>query len=292
VNRPGVETANVLAVLPGTTHPEVVYVISSHFDSRAEGPGADDNTSGTSVLLETARVLAARPQAATIVFASLTGEESGLLGGREFVRRAKAEGIHIAGVLNNDMVGWKNDERLDNTIRYSNPGIKDLQHGAALRYSELITYDAFYYKSTDAQAFYDGYGDIIGGIGSYPVLGNPHYHQPHDVLETIDQQLVAEVTKTTVASIMMLASSPARLVELTATRSGRDVTLRWAASRERDVTGYVVQVTPPGAARATEMRVTGPTATLPNVVAGSRIAVKAVNQRGLLGWDWAHVIAP
>ncbi|HYW32008.1 MAG TPA: M28 family peptidase, partial [Gemmatimonas sp.] len=211
VNQPAIPTANILAVLPGTTHPELVYVISSHFDSRAQGPGADDNTSGTSVLLETARVLASRPQAATIIFASLTGEESGLLGSREFVRVAKESKMQLAGVLNNDMVGWANDERLDNTIRYSNPGIRDLQHAAAIGFSNLITYDAFYYKSTDAQAFYDGYGDVVGGIGSYPVLGNPHYHQPHDVLETINHQLVAEVAKTTVASIMYLASSPSRL---------------------------------------------------------------------------------
>ncbi len=290
VNRPGVETANVLAVLPGTTNPELVYVISSHFDSRAEGPGADDNTSGTSVLLETARVLAARPQAATIVFASLTGEESGLLGGRHFVRMAKEGGVRIAAVLNNDMVGWKNDERLDNTIRYSNPGIKDLQHAAALQYSQLITYDAFYYKSTDAQAFYDGYGDIVGGIGSYPVLGNPHYHQPHDVLETIDQQLVAEVARTTVASIMMLASSPSRLTELSATRSGTDVTLRWSASPERDVTAYVVEVSPPNGGAVQSLRVPGPSATVPNVAAGSTVAVKAVNARGLMGWDWARTV--
>lgn len=210
VNQPPVPTANILAVLPGTTHPELVYVISSHFDSRAEGPGADDNSSGTSALLEAARVLAKRPQAATIIFASFTGEESGLLGSREFVRQAKASNMQLAGALNNDMVGWANDQRLDNTIRYSNTGIRDIQHAAAIQFTNLITYDAFYYKSTDAHAFYDGYGDIVGGIGSYPVLGNPHYHQPHDVLETINHQLVAEVAKTTVASIMYLASAPSR----------------------------------------------------------------------------------
>jgi hypothetical protein len=287
VDRAGIQTANVLAVLPGTTNPELVYVISSHFDSRAEGPGADDNSSGTAVLLETARVLASRPQPATIIFASLTGEESGLLGGREFVRNAQSANVRILGVLNNDMVGWKNDERLDNTIRYSNPGIKDLQHGAALRYSDLITYDAFYYKSTDAQAFYDGYGDIVGGIGSYPVLGNPHYHQPHDVLETIDHQLVAEVAKTTVASIMMLASSPARLTGLEAERSGGAVTLRWTAAPERDVTGYRVRVTAPGG-QVRELTSAEPTLRLTDVAPGSEVAVKAVNARGLAGWDWAR----
>ena len=33
----------------------------------------------------------------------------------------------VVGALNNDMMGWSNDQRLDNTIRYSNPGIRDVQ---------------------------------------------------------------------------------------------------------------------------------------------------------------------
>lgn len=205
--RPGVRTANIIATLRGTTHPELIYVISSHFDSVEQGPGADDNSSGTTALLEAARVLARRPQATTIKFAFFTGEEAGLLGSREFVRRAVADKDRIVGALNNDMVGWRNDQRLDNTIRYSNDGIRDLQHAAALLFTNLITYDSRYYQNTDAHAYYEAYGDVVGGIGSYPILGNPHYHQPHDVLETVDQQLVAEVSKTTVASIMLLASS-------------------------------------------------------------------------------------
>ena len=205
--RPGIRTANVVATLKGTTNPDLIYIIGSHFDSRAEGPGADDNTSGTTALLEAARVVATRPQAGTIKFAFFTGEEAGLLGSREFVRRAVANKDKVVAALNNDMVGWRNDQRYDNTIRYSNDGIRDLQHSAALLFSNLITYDSRYYQSTDAHAFWDGWGDIIGGIGSYPILGNPHYHQPHDVLETIDHQLVAEVSKTTTATIMWLANS-------------------------------------------------------------------------------------
>ena len=50
------KTANVIATLKGTVNPELVYVVSSHFDSVAAGPGADDDTSGTAALLETARL--------------------------------------------------------------------------------------------------------------------------------------------------------------------------------------------------------------------------------------------
>jgi sugar lactone lactonase YvrE len=286
----GDSTANVLAILPGTTHPELVYIVSSHFDSRAEGPGADDNTSGTAALLEAARVMAQHPQAATIIFASFTGEESGLLGSREWVRQAVRDSVRLVGALNNDMIGFANDHRLDNTIRYSNPGIRDIQHAAAMQFSDLITYDALYYKSTDAAAYYEAWGDIVGGIGSYPVLGNPHYHQPHDVLETINHQLVAEVSKTTVATLMLLASSPSRVAGLTATAGpGGEVALTWLPSPERDVTGYLVSWGPADAPGQWTRRVSTPTTRLTEVAPGMVARVKALNAKGLDGWDWAVV---
>ena len=125
--------------------------------------------------------------------------------------RAVESGKKLVGALNNDMVGFAEDHRLDNTIRYSNAGIRDLQHGAAILFSEMVSHDAEYYKSTDAAAYYDAYGDIVGGIGSYPILASPHYHQSHDVLETINHKLVTEVAKMSTASVMLLASTPSRL---------------------------------------------------------------------------------
>ena len=230
----GGQTANVVATLKGTVNPELIYVVSSHYDSVAVGPGADDDSSGTAALLEAARILANHPQPATIIFASFTGEEAGLLGSRAFVSKAVADKLKVVGALNNDMIGWANDYRLDNTIRYSNPGIRDVQHSAAMLFTNLITYDALYYKSTDAAAYYEAYGDIVGGIGSYPVLGNPHYHQPHDLLESINHQLVTEVAKTTAATLMLLASSPSRLGELKVDSFGGGVaTLSWRPAPKR-----------------------------------------------------------
>jgi Tol biopolymer transport system component len=288
-NALGGQTANVIATLKGTVNPELIYVVSSHYDSVAIGPGADDDSSGTAALLETARTLAGHPQPATIVFASFTGEEAGLLGSREFVRRAVADKLQIVGALNNDMVGWTNDQRLDNTIRYSNPGIRDVQHAAAIQFSKLITYDALYYKNTDAAAYYEAFGDIVGGIGSYPVLSSPHYHQSHDVLENMNHQLITEVAKTTTATLMLLASSPSRLTGLKAELEGSTAIISWQPSPERGVTGYQIEYGPPEAPASRRVRVTTPTATLKEVAAGHVVAVKAVNAKGLEGWDWARV---
>lgn len=289
-NGPTGQTANVVATLKGTTNPELVYVVSSHYDSVAVGPGADDDTSGTAALLETARILARHPLPATVIFASFTGEEAGLLGSREFVRRAVDGRLKIVGALNNDMIGWSNDYRLDNTIRYSNAGIRDIQHAAAMQFSRLITYDALYYKNTDAAAYYEAYGDIVGGIGSYPVLGNPHYHQSHDLLEGINHQLIAEVAKTTAATVMLLASSPSRLKDLRIESFNNGAaSVSWTPSPEKEVTGYLVAYGPAAKPESQRVRVVKPPALLTGVAPGTVIAVKAINSKGLEGWDWARV---
>jgi Peptidase family M28/Fibronectin type III domain len=284
----GGQTANVIATLKGTVNPELVYVVSSHYDSVAVGPGADDDSSGTAALLETARVLAGHPMPATIVFASFTGEEAGLLGSREFVRRALEQDLKVVGALNNDMIGWANDHRLDDTIRYSNPGIRDIQHAAAIEFSNLITYDALYYKNTDAGAYYEAYGDIVGGIGSYPVLGNPHYHQPHDLLEGINHQLITEVSKTTTATLMLLASSPSRIRGLQTALSGESASISWTPSPEAGITAYIVTWGPPENPSLRTLRVTEPRATLEGAGPGTEVRVKAINAKGMEGWDWVR----
>ncbi|HEU4524666.1 MAG TPA: M20/M25/M40 family metallo-hydrolase, partial [Gemmatimonadales bacterium] len=286
---PGARSANVVATLRGTANPDVQYVVGSHFDSVKEGPGSDDNTSGTTALLEVARVMARRPQAATIRFVWFTSEESGLRGSKEFVRRASEAGDRVVGALNNDMVGWMNDDRLDNTIRYANAGLRDLQHAAALQFSSLITYDAHYYKFTDAHSLVDGFGDVVSGIGSYPVLGNPHYHQPHDVLETVSHRLVAEVARTTLASAVLMASSPGRVDSLTVVRgAGGVVDARWKAAAERGVTGYRVRWEAADGKVGGMQVVKGTAARLPGAPEGATIQVRAIGARGMEGWDWAR----
>jgi hypothetical protein len=286
-NALGGKTANVIATLRGTVNPELVYVVSSHYDSVAGGPGADDDSSGTAALLEAARVLARNPMPATIIFASFTGEESGLLGSREFVRQAVANKMQVVGALNNDMIGFSNDQRLDNTIRYSNPGIRDIQHGAAMLFTRLITYDAVYFKGTDAAAYYDAYGDIVGGIGSYPVLSNPHYHQPHDLLEFENHELITETSKTTAATLMLLASSPSRLKDVKVETANGVATVTWTPSPEKGITSYIVAYGPGLTRRLT---VKTPRAQIPAATPGTEIGVKAVNAKGLESWDWARAV--
>ena len=159
-----------------------------------------------------------------------------------------------------------------------------------MHFTNLITYDALYYKSTDAAAYYEAYGDIVGGIGSYPVLGNPHYHQSHDLLDTINHQLVTEVAKTTAATLMLLASSPSRIEGLKVdSLADGAAKVSWTPSPEKGITGYIVAYGPESSPEAQRLKATAPAISIPKAPAGTVISVKAVNGRGLEGWDWARV---
>jgi hypothetical protein len=209
------------------------------------------------------------------------------------VRVAKDAGDQVVGALNNDMLGWANDDRLDNTIRYANAGLRDLQHAAAFLFTRLITYDAHYYKFTDAHSLVDGFGDVVSGIGSYPVLGNPHYHQPHDVLETVNHRLVAEVSRTTLASVVLMASSPSRLAGVAASRDASGVVrVTWKPAPERGVTSYRIRWEDGGGKVGGIRVVKEASARLTGVPKGAAVAVRAIGSRGLEGWDWTRVTLP
>jgi len=91
VNVENIESQNVLATLPGTTHADEVLMVSSHWDAFGQGepdsqgrtvrPGANDDALGTAGVLELARVLKNEPPLErSVVFAVWTAEEAGLLG--------------------------------------------------------------------------------------------------------------------------------------------------------------------------------------------------------------------
>jgi hypothetical protein len=106
---------NVLAFLPGSDPglAKTVFLVSGHFDSmpsspmdaEADAPGADDDASGVAVALECARLLARGTYRATLLFAAVSGEEQGLLGGTRLRDYLKENGYTIGGFLDNDIVG-------------------------------------------------------------------------------------------------------------------------------------------------------------------------------------------
>lgn len=104
---------NVVAIQRGTERPDEVVIVQGHIDSRvsdpldwqSDAPGANDDGSGTVLVIEAARVLSAQKYAGTIVYALLSGEEQGLFGGRLLADWAEEQGFTVKAVLNNDIVG-------------------------------------------------------------------------------------------------------------------------------------------------------------------------------------------
>jgi hypothetical protein len=104
---------DVVAIQRGTERPDEVVIVQGHIDSMrsdvmdpvGDAPGANDDASGTALVLESARVLCHSHFPGTIVYAVLSGEEQGLLGGKLLADYARAQHWTVKAVLNNDIVG-------------------------------------------------------------------------------------------------------------------------------------------------------------------------------------------
>jgi hypothetical protein len=104
---------DVVAIQRGSERPKEVVIVQGHIDSRvsdvmnatSDAPGANDDGSGTALVLEAARVLSQHKYPTTIIYAVLSGEEQGLYGGKVLADYAKLRGWKVKAVLNNDIVG-------------------------------------------------------------------------------------------------------------------------------------------------------------------------------------------
>ncbi|MGH7163391.1 MAG: M28 family metallopeptidase, partial [Planctomycetota bacterium] len=116
--------------------------VSGHYDSRAsraddataDAPGANDDASGVAVVLELARLFAASPHEATIVFLCAGGEEQGLLGSRHFAKRAVDAGWRVEAMITNDIVGnsvGRRGRRDRGTVRVFSEGMPRRESPAA-----------------------------------------------------------------------------------------------------------------------------------------------------------------
>lgn len=110
----GYSWRNVMGVLPGSdaSDPSLV-IVEAHLDSRCAdlcdatclAHGADDNGSGSALVLELARVLSRYTFHHTLVFLLTTGEEQGLVGATAMAQWCADHAVTIKGVQNNDIVG-------------------------------------------------------------------------------------------------------------------------------------------------------------------------------------------
>jgi aminopeptidase YwaD len=105
------KTSNVCGWVKGTVSPDSIIVISAHYDhlggmgANTYFPGANDNASGTALMLDLAKYYAAHPAPYTIAFIAFAGEEAGLLGSKYFVQNPLFPLKNIRFLLNLDLEG-------------------------------------------------------------------------------------------------------------------------------------------------------------------------------------------
>lgn len=99
---------NLIITKTGTVYPDKYVIICGHFDT-ITGPGVNDNGSGTSIMLEAAKILRTIPTEYSIKFIHFSGEEQGLLGSYHYVDNVVYQGnnrvLDIKLVFNLDQVG-------------------------------------------------------------------------------------------------------------------------------------------------------------------------------------------
>ena len=219
------ETANVFAETP-FGDPDQVLMVGAHLDSVPEGPGINDNGSGSAAILEVATSamdLQARfPGAMTskVRFAWWGAEEYGLLGSEEYVATLPEEELDkIFAYLNFDMVGSPNGGRFvydgdDSDGVGAGPGPEgstqiekvfvDQFRGEGLisggtDFSGRSDYGPFIEVGIPSGGLFTGAEEIATeqdaeDFGSTPgVAYDPCYHQPCDVFGNFDRTLLDQM---------------------------------------------------------------------------------------------------
>ena len=201
---------NVLGTIPGRDpvlkHDVVILgAHRDHFGNQAGllFPGADDNASGTAVLLEIARMLKyGPPPKRTILFASFSGEEQNLLGSTWYVQHPTHPLANTVAMINVDHVGLGNG-----TLTV---GVANISKDVAARAAEQARLS----DAVNLYGFFPG-GDHVpfakAGIPTVAVVTagpHPHFHQSSDTPDTIQPDRLDIAARFVLALTRRLANAP------------------------------------------------------------------------------------
>jgi len=200
------QTANVIGILRGTDPSAKAIVLGAHYDHLGRGNesslapsqigkihnGADDNASGTSGLIELARVLSAGPRLKrTLIFAAFSGEEVGLLGSKFMAEHPPVPLDQIDAMFNMDMIGRPKGGKVLIGGVGTSPGFASLLEragqGRALKIEpskgveSASDHEEFYQKGVPVLFFFSGLHE--------------DYHKPSDDWDKIDKNGIADITK-------------------------------------------------------------------------------------------------
>jgi hypothetical protein len=247
----GVDTTqtNVVGVIPGREIGGGILLLGAHYDSISidpndptyYAPGANDNASGTSALIELARILATRQHNATIMFVAFGAEEVGRVGSIEFVKYLQSRGITVDAMLNMDIIGSQtgpNGQVDDSTLRLFSAGPNESPSRQLARAIYLIDYNLIPNMAIRMQDAGDREGRYSDHL-SFSDAGFPavrfiesledrvRQHTPNDTIEDVQATYLTRATQTvlTVASVYADGLIAPRNISLRA--NGNTRTLVW-----------------------------------------------------------------
>ncbi len=228
IDRPDIQTKNVIGVIEGEgPTAEETVVVGAHYDHLGHGGltsgslaflssdihnGADDNASGTSMIMELARRLAARrdPLPRRVVFIAFSGEERGLLGSRHYVENPLYPIDKTVMMINCDMVGRLNANRDLTMIGVgTSPGldaiVDSLGKAAGFNIKKVSGMtDGF--GGSDHQSFY---GKNIPVLFAFTGV-HSDYHRPSDDADRINYGGMARIANYLELLLLDIARRPDR----------------------------------------------------------------------------------
>jgi Zn-dependent M28 family amino/carboxypeptidase len=222
----GLRGKNVIGLLPGRDPilRNQTVIVGAHYDHLGLGEfgsldpdstgrvhnGADDNASGTAMLIQIAARLEASPPARTVVFIGFSGEELGLLGSSYYVHQPIYPLASTIAMINLDMVGRLRNRRL---IVYGSRTAKEFP---------ALLDSLNWYAGFDLKARGDGYGP--SDQSSFYAAGRPvlhiftdlheDYHRTTDDWEKINLDGFKRVTDFTVGLVTALANRSTPLTQV------------------------------------------------------------------------------
>jgi Zn-dependent M28 family amino/carboxypeptidase len=213
----GYQLKNVICNKQGIS-PKVI-MICAHYDSIMEdannseerSPGANDNASGVSILLEIARILFQFQLNYSIQFVFFSGEEQGLWGSRKYSEHIKNSSISISKLINLDMVGHPpplNQKRviierdIDNAVSSNDSDSQALGQNmkeAATQYTDLdVNFGPIY--DSDYMPF-EALGYTVVGVYDEGEESST-YHSKNDLPSTLNIEFIMSVAKMVLATIV------------------------------------------------------------------------------------------
>jgi Zn-dependent M28 family amino/carboxypeptidase len=196
---------SVIADRQASTESTKVLLVLAHIDSVGRAfAGADDNASGTAVLLEMARVLASTNLRKNLRFFVTNGEENGLLGAKHYVRELEKAGTlnQISLALNMDMVGFNEENgivELETNRPYEALALKFADH--AHTYTKLKTKITLSAWGSDHVPFLEKRVPALLTIENWETK-TPCYHAACDTPDTLNYPYATEIGRMNVAAIM------------------------------------------------------------------------------------------